>query len=137
MPDGNSHFSRYLSARYNTIAADSGMMMSPSTSTGTLPAGLRCKKSGPLCSPANTLTGTNSKSTSSSLSAQSARNERVGPNPYSFIVDLLISLSGGVPLFEIAELRCQRALERWPRLATGEVDREIGALPYKFRVAQN
>src|SRR5258708_18707154 len=41
-----------LSARYMTIAADSVSTRSPSTSTGTLPAGLRRRKTGRRCSPA-------------------------------------------------------------------------------------
>src|SRR5215472_6541599 len=59
--------------------------MSPSTSTGSFPAGLIFRNAGLRCSPASRSTVMASKSTPNSCSVQRTRIERVGANSYSFI----------------------------------------------------
>src|SRR5215472_9455577 len=79
-----------------TIAIDSVSTVSPSTSTGSFPAGLIFRNSGWRCSPATRLAVTASNSTPSSCSVHRALIERVGANSYSFIDVLLESGSGCV-----------------------------------------
>src|SRR6185437_6628485 len=67
------------------MAMDSVSTISPSTRTGSFPAGLILRNSGFRCSPAIRLTDTASNGTSSSWSVQRARIERVGANSKSFM----------------------------------------------------
>src|SRR5258708_30123913 len=81
-----------FSARYRTIATDSVSTWSPSTSTGSFPAGLILRKLGSRCSPAMRLTVTASKSTPNSCKVHRTRIDRVGANSNSFMASSVAAL---------------------------------------------